>query len=370
MIRDGRILFPVVHRLYREGLVSRAPDKRLALANRLAAEVERRGAEAPALVNELLALIHIGFEEEALAKIQTEQGKAWFSESWDANFFAGTLLFRHRRYEEAASLLRRAQSIQPEKWSRLWLQLALDATGEGPQPPLFEFGKHMGAHANAKEGDAWMFEDKADAWGMRRWQLAGALAFGDYNNDTWVDFVGTGVHASPELYWNQPGKGFVFEDVKVFEETGNVPGCVAADFDNDGFTDLYMTRAAWFGNGPNRLFHNMGGKGFEDRSIGSGSELLGQNSCGATALDFNKDGLLDLAVTGTSGGTLRLLQNKGGLSFEEVTADLGILPTETVAVSVSRETSTETAGQICSSTPARRWLQRSKRPEMDPITCT
>ena len=332
MIREGRILFPVVHRMYRAGILSREPVRRAEVVQALRDEVVSRGDSAGGRVNELLALLHIGYDEEALQVIERDKAEPWFQKSWDANFFAGTLLFRHRSYARASVFLKHAHAIHPEKWSRLWLELSRSESS----PSHFVFGDHMGPNANRAEGPEWVFVDRSEEWGMRRWQLAGAIAFGDFDNDTWVDFVATGVHASPELYWNKPGEGFVPAEVRAFSETGNVPpGCVAADFDNDGFTDLYMTRAAWFGNGPNRLFHNREGKGFEDISLKSGAALTLQNSCGATGIDFNRDGLLDLAVSGTSGGTLRLLQNMGGMRFKEVSSEVGIQPTTTVAVSVA-----------------------------------
>jgi hypothetical protein len=60
-----------------------------------------------------------------------------------------------------------------------------------------------------------------------------------------------------------------------------------------------------------------------------------QNSCGVSALDFDRDGLLDLAVTGTMGGTMRLLKNLGNMEFEDVSEEAGILDLAATAVGLA-----------------------------------
>lgn len=68
-------------------------------------------------------------------------------------------------------------------------------------------------------------------------------------------------------------------------------GAVAADFDNDGFTDLFVNNF-----GPNRLYRNNGDGTFSDVSQTAG--VAGQNQLGAGAcfVDIDSDGLLDLYV--------------------------------------------------------------------------
>jgi len=64
----------------------------------------------------------------------------------------------------------------------------------------------------------------------------------DIDNDGWTDLCFSGT-----LWRNLEGKGFA----KVFE-----PGCViAADFDNDGFADLFSWSQL-------KLYHNDAGQGF------------------------------------------------------------------------------------------------------------
>jgi hypothetical protein len=67
-------------------------------------------------------------------------------------------------------------------------------------------------------------------------------------------------------------------------------GCAIADYDNDGFADIYVTCL-----GPNRLFRNFGNGKFQDVTAKTG---VGDPSFSSSAIwfDYDKDGRLDLFV--------------------------------------------------------------------------
>ena len=133
---------------------------------------------------------------------------------------------------------------------------------------------------------------------------AGGLFF-DYNNDGHLDIylVNSGtlsrdaqstryVNHSDVLYRNN-GEG-TFTDVTVEaglqQNHGYGMGCLAADYDNDGDTDLYLTNF-----GKNQLYRNNGDGTFTDVTSHAG---VGDGSWSVSASfgDFNLDGYLDLYV--------------------------------------------------------------------------
>jgi len=128
------------------------------------------------------------------------------------------------------------------------------------------------------------------------------VAFVDFDNDGYLDvFLVTGsrLEGSPpdatnRLYRNR-GNG-TFTDVTAgsgLGQSGWGNGVCAGDFDNDGYTDLYVTY--W---GKNHLYRNSGKGKFEDAGEKAGVSGSGKEwSSGCTFIDYDRDGLLDLFVT-------------------------------------------------------------------------
>ena len=154
---------------------------------------------------------------------------------------------------------------------------------------------------------------------------AEAGAWGDYDNDgdpdLYVTFgVDTGSPVQGILYRNN-GNG-TFTDVTT--QSGavnrtNALGATWADYDNDGFLDLYVvTNSA---AKPNRLFHNNGDGTFTDVASTVGVEAKkGGKGTDASFIDYNNDGFLDLFVcnAGRIGPYLLFRNNGNGNNWLQV----------------------------------------------------
>ena len=126
--------------------------------------------------------------------------------------------------------------------------------------------------------------------------IGSGVAWLDFDNDGWLDLFVVQSGALPEgnagrLFRNN-GNG-TFTDVTVKAGIGTKlygMGAAAADYDNDGFVDLYVT-----GYGRNVLYHNNGNGTFTDVTDRAGARGSAWSTSAAWA-DFDGDGFLDLAV--------------------------------------------------------------------------
>ena len=120
------------------------------------------------------------------------------------------------------------------------------------------------------------------------------VAFLDYDNDGLLDiFIVSGKGGSNRMYHNDGRDHFtdVTESLGLISD-GWGQGVCAGDYDNDGYTDLFITY--W---GQNRLYRNLGGKRFEDVTAAAHlvQDRVRYNS-GCAFLDYDHDGRLDLFV--------------------------------------------------------------------------
>ncbi|OFW44164.1 MAG: hypothetical protein A3J28_02635 [Acidobacteria bacterium RIFCSPLOWO2_12_FULL_60_22] len=169
-------------------------------------------------------------------------------------------------------------------------------------------------------------------FGMIRYGPGGITA-ADYDNDGFYDlFIPDGVES--KLFRNRSDGRF--EDVTAKAGLAGLDGVsvgVFADYDNDGQKDLFVSRTFR----PNQLFHNNGDGTFTDVTARAG---IGEDCCTTVAswADYDNDGYLDLYVGryldprqaipttfyARNGEPNQLYHNNGDGTFSNVTEKAGV----------------------------------------------
>lgn len=114
------------------------------------------------------------------------------------------------------------------------------------------------------------------------------------------------------------------ERLPPFESKGGWRGAAVLDLDNDGKQDLYLPS---FKGQKEGLFRNLGNNQFEDISAKAGLSGTDLSLVGAVSADFDNDGNADILTVGTD-LAIRFYRNKGDGTFEDVSAESGIVPPE------------------------------------------
>jgi hypothetical protein len=231
----------------------------------------------------------------------------------------------------ASAHLLRSQSTTPDSHAA---DTQSDKPREGGQAPAVGGVNTGGAHTAVfdvehrpitaggfvKEGPV-LFENIARQAGLSTWKHVmgspqknfiiesngSGVCLLDYDQDGWLDIylvngstydAMSGKSAAPHaaLFHNNHDGTFtdVTEKAGVSNERWGF-GCAAADYDNDGWPDIYVTNF-----GKNRLYHNNHDGTFTDVAEKAGV-ALGNWSTGATWGDYDGDGRLDLATPPESG---------------------------------------------------------------------
>jgi len=165
-----------------------------------------------------------------------------------------------------------------------------------------------------------------------------AGVWADVNNDGWLDLFIANENGPNELFLNM--KNGTFKDIALSagvagDGTAYSKGVAAADYDNDGWVDFYVSNLA----GPNSLYHNNHDNTFTEVAEKAG--VRGNGKGFATwFFDYNNDGLPDIFVTSYfvsvdetlrtyldlphNATTLKLYKNLGDGTFRDVTKEVGL----------------------------------------------
>jgi hypothetical protein len=131
----------------------------------------------------------------------------------------------------------------------------------------------------------------------------------------------------PDKLYRNDGQGH-FIDVTnragIAAEYGNGLGVVCADFNGDGWIDIFVANDKT----PNQLWVNKGNGTFEDDALMSGSAYDAEGNAhagmGVTAGDFDGDGDEDIFIANIMEETHMLYLNQGKGMFEDVTKLYGL----------------------------------------------
>lgn len=180
-----------------------------------------------------------------------------------------------------------------------------------------------------------VFEDIAPAAGVDLLDATSMALFADVLNRGRQDLILI-TQSSPLLFLND-GRGRLELKSKAFPAAGNqaaLTDAALADYDGDGFLDLYVCAYAYFQgetgtpvptpyfdahNGPpNILYHNQGNSTFRDVTAASGLDHGNDRfSFACVWTDVDGDGWPDLAVVNDFGRN-NLYHNLGNGRFEEI----------------------------------------------------
>ncbi len=162
----------------------------------------------------------------------------------------------------------------------------------------------------------------------------GGLAVGDFNNDGFQDLFWTSGGYEPDKLFINNGDGTFTEEAAAWGATsvhvGN--GVAVADYDNDGYHDIYITS---FGPpdaidgdpGYNMLYRNDGDGALTDMAAAAGVNYTSQSVASGNSAafgDYDLDGDLDLLIAAwqpSPDGRNKLYRNDGDGTFTDVTVE-------------------------------------------------
>jgi len=197
------------------------------------------------------------------------------------------------------------------------------------------------------------FEDVTESSGLAEDRWSSSSAFLDLNRDGWLDLyvanyldhklakrshclspTGARDYCDPDVYNPDSDSLFLnrgdgtFENVSAQSQVDGVErtglGVVTADFDNDGWPDLYIANDGM----PNQLLMNNRDGTFRDDTLLAGcavnAEGVQEASMGVDAADFDNDGDEDIFLTHYSKETNTLYLNDGTALFDDATQAAGL----------------------------------------------
>ena len=264
-----------------------------------------------------------------------------------AYYYLGVYHLRHGAPEKAVENFKESLRLKPRDPETLWnLWTAYSQLGGYPEelPEEFkiqrEWKQEGRVEAEGKGGSPVFqssnlpsksqFTDIAPDLRMDKVDGGRGSAWGDYDNDGDLDIVAVGTYQPHALFRNNGDGTFTntANEAGIADPRGGW-GSLFADYDNDGYSDLYITRGGWSGAAENTLYHNNGDGTFTDVTHTAGVADPQSSFCAAWA-DYDNDGYLDLYIADGvigDGAANVLYHNNGDGTFTNTAEAAGVADT-------------------------------------------
>ena len=165
------------------------------------------------------------------------------------------------------------------------------------------------------------FVDLIDKAGISAISDSHIALFADYDGDGYLDIYITRTKRNPNILYHNNGDG-TFTDVTDTAGVGNAGDTwdgLFLDYDNDGDLDIYVMNHM---NLPNALYRNNGDSTFTDVAMTAGLGKINHRH-GCAFGDYNNDGYLDIYIAIYNGPNL-FYRNNGDGTFTDVSATVGV----------------------------------------------
>ncbi|MBT3343811.1 MAG: tetratricopeptide repeat protein [Gemmatimonadetes bacterium] len=245
----------------------------------------------------------------------------------DPSYYFAIARMRQQRWAEALAPLKTTLDLQPDHIVARWnLRIALLRSGGDLQD--LESVYHLRTEPRQDSEDAPIhFVDRATEAGVDLVNMGRGSAWRDLDGDGWLDLYTVGEGSRNAMFRNNRDGTFtdITDEVGLVDPRGGW-SALWIDYDNDADADLFVTRNAWTGRGNNSLYRNNGDQTFTEVTEAAGLLTETDSFCAAWA-DYDRDGWLDLYVAnGVSqkGWPNALYRNNGDGTFSDMAMQAGV----------------------------------------------
>ena len=231
----------------------------------------------------------------------------------------------------ASNIFQQLLRKNPDDFSARWL-LNLAQMTLGDYPANLNAAWEIPRSRFSSEASMPRFPDIAGRLGLDVDALCGGSVVDDFDGDSDLDLVMTSFGLQDQIrFYRNEGDGRFSDETESAGLWGQVGGLnlIHADYNNDGYLDLFVLRGGWFGPGgnhPNSLLMNQKNGRFLDVTEEAGV-LSYHPTQAATWFDYDNDGWLDLFIGNESGDgrshPCELFRNNQDGTFKNVASEVG-----------------------------------------------